>query len=643
MKPLWMPFLRPLACCLFLIDLLPAAAVPELGAWVPKFKGIDHVIATNTARGGDFSNLMIANALRIDLTDPDIQLLSSPRIADYQANSRETAGMTVSRFVKLNRVQVGINAGFFNPQDYYLPEGTPMAVSGLAISRGEVVSPANGPANAATLMVDAANHARIVHTNWPATDTTGIWTAISGDYPVLVAGVNIGRRYLGNGGFIHQPNPRTAIGLSADHRYLYLLTIDGRQGGYSDGAYDYETAAWLLLIGAQDGFNLDGGGSTTMSAEDSTGAVKRLNRPSAVADSGKERTVGGHLGVFAKPLPGFINDIVALADDDAATITWTTTAPATTQVEYGPTEDLGSATPLQTLATTTHAAWVTGLVPGTSYYFRAVSAAGATIHTSSNLLFTTASYLATNEVVALTHAWRYTAADLDGVAWTAPGYDDSRWSGPGAGLLWADVRSTGPNPDITPRGAELPSDPRTGFPYPTHYFRTRFQIREKTAGSSLRFSGLIDDGAVFYLNGHEIYRLRMDDAPAAIGNGTLATGFPCEGDATCPDEFTIGGALVDSLVAGDNVLAVEVHNYNLRSADITFGVSVTEAQRLAVPAVLAISGVDGATTLSWTRGSFILQQASAAQGPWTDVPGPVVSSPYTAAATVDARYFRLRK
>ena len=177
----------------------------------------------------------------------------------------------------------------------------------------------------------------------------------------------------------------------------------------------------------------------------------------------------------------------------------------------------------------------------------------------------------------------------------------------------------------------------------TYYFRTHFQIREKTAGGSLRFSGLIDDGAVFYLNGHEVYRLRMDDAPAAIGNGTLATGFPCEGDATCPDEFTIGGALADSLVAGDNVLAVEVHNYNLRSADITFGVSVTDAQRLTVPAVLAISGADGDTTLSWTRGGFILHPASAAQGPWTDVPGPVVSSPYTAAANVDARYFRLRK
>jgi hypothetical protein len=286
---------------------------------------------------------------------------------------------------------------------------------------------------------------------------------------------------------------------------------------------------------------------------------------------------------------------------------------------------------------------VTGLVPGTPYYFRAVSAAGATIHTSSNLLFTTASYLATNEVVALTNAWRYTAADLDGIAWTAPGYDDSRWNGPGAGLLWADVRSTGPNPDITMRGAEIPSDPRTGFPYPTYYFRTHFQITEKTSGGSLRFSGLIDDGAVFYLNGHEIYRLRMDDAPAAIGNGTLATGFPCEGDATCPDEFAIGGALADHLVAGDNVLAVEVHNYNLRSADITFGVSVTDAQRLAVPAVLAISGADGTTTLSWTRGGFILQQAASAQGPWIDVPGPVISSPYTASATVEARYFRLRK
>src|SRR6185436_20417381 len=116
------------------------------------------------------------------------------------------------------------------------------------------------------------------------------------------------------GGQVHEPNPRTAFGISEDRRYLFLMTIDGRQPGYSEGAYDYETAGWMLILGAYDAINMDGGGSTTMAVQDSTGVPVELNHASAVADSGRERSVGSHLGVFAKPLPGFINDVAATPD-----------------------------------------------------------------------------------------------------------------------------------------------------------------------------------------------------------------------------------------------------------------------------------------------------------------------------------------
>ena len=46
-------------------------------------------------------------------------------------------------------------------------------------------------------------------------------------------------------------HPRTAIGLSADRRFLFLMAIDGRQP-QSTGALDYETGAWMLLVGAAD-------------------------------------------------------------------------------------------------------------------------------------------------------------------------------------------------------------------------------------------------------------------------------------------------------------------------------------------------------------------------------------------------------
>ena len=91
--------------------------------------------------------------------------------------------------------------------------------------------------------------------------------------------------------------PRTAVGVSADGRYVYLITIDGRQPGFSDGATLFETAEWLRRFGAYQGLNLDGGGSTTMVVEDVFGNPLVLNRPSSSGN--QQRVNGNHVGVFA--------------------------------------------------------------------------------------------------------------------------------------------------------------------------------------------------------------------------------------------------------------------------------------------------------------------------------------------------------
>ena len=137
--------------------LVPAAlGAPSLTAWQPLFKGIDLARGTNTVSSGDFNNRMVMHALRVDLTDPDVRLVPSPRITSYVSGLRETAGMTVSRFVETRGVQVAVNANFFDPTAYYLPEGTPMIVSGLHVSGGQVVSSGNLD-HAASLLFDAAN------------------------------------------------------------------------------------------------------------------------------------------------------------------------------------------------------------------------------------------------------------------------------------------------------------------------------------------------------------------------------------------------------------------------------------------------------------------------------------------------------
>src|SRR5439155_721997 len=88
---------------------LSVQASTALGPWVPVFKGIDHAVGTNTPGGGGMRNLQVVHSLRIDLTDRDIQLFSTPRISNYSADFRETGGLTVSDFLVANGLQVAIN------------------------------------------------------------------------------------------------------------------------------------------------------------------------------------------------------------------------------------------------------------------------------------------------------------------------------------------------------------------------------------------------------------------------------------------------------------------------------------------------------------------------------------------------------
>ena len=59
-------------------------------------------------------------------------------------------------------------------------------------------------------------------------------------------------------------HPRTCYGISADGRYLYLMTVDGRQKFISEGASVVECAEFMRYFGAADAINMDGGGSTTL-------------------------------------------------------------------------------------------------------------------------------------------------------------------------------------------------------------------------------------------------------------------------------------------------------------------------------------------------------------------------------------------
>jgi len=641
--------------CLFIAATAPAQTV--LQPWVPRFKGIDYAVGTNRpSGGGSFSNLQVVYFLRVDLTDPDIRLFASPRNpTNYIHDYIETAGYTATNFLRNHHLQAVINANSFflpgslNSPSYNLSEGSALHVSGLLVSEGELVSQQEGPGDSSTLMFTSNNVASFAPTNWLASSTNGVYTAVTGLYPILVNGVNVGSNYLSYPGAAHRVQPRSVLGLSQDRRYLYLLAIDGRQGqDYSVGAYDWESAEWLRLAGASDGVNMDGGGSTCLVVMDTTGQPVPLNHDSAslTGPEYRERTVGCHFGVYAAPLPGFFNDVKTLPQDTTATIIWTTVEPATTQLRYGLTPATELLSESNSTPVVSHSVLLTNLSPGTGYYFNALASTATGEYVSSNYFFVTTNYVTTNVLFDVTNEWKYATANLDGVNWTATNYSDVAWAGPGAGVLWADTR--GANEAIpVPLNTQMPVDNNTDFPYPTYYFRTHFTLTNDPSGVTLFLESYVDDGAVFYLNGVEVYRLRMPAVPTVITNTTRATGFGCSGDATCPDQFVLAGPIVTTnLLLGNNVLAVEVHNYNSQSPDITFGLSAAYTAPY-VPNVpspqLEVTQTNDVIVLSWSGSGFTLQEAGATTGPWTDVPGPVTTSPFTTNDSSAALFFRLRR
>ncbi len=93
-------------------------------------------------------------------------------------------------------------------------------------------------------------------------------------------------------GFAISRNPRTMAGVTRDGDLL-LVTVDGRAPGYSVGESFTEEAATMRALGAIEALNLDGGGSTTMVADQ-----QLLGHPS---DATGERPVGDAILVLPRP------------------------------------------------------------------------------------------------------------------------------------------------------------------------------------------------------------------------------------------------------------------------------------------------------------------------------------------------------
>ena len=118
---------------------------------------------------------------------------------------------------------------------------------------------------------------------------------VVGGFPVLVrdSAEVPGLDSAGSPTFAPVRHPRTIVGVASGGRRILLITIDGRQPGYSAGTTNRESARVALELGAREAINLDGGGSTTMVIV-RNGRVEIVNKPS---DAQGERAVGNALAI----------------------------------------------------------------------------------------------------------------------------------------------------------------------------------------------------------------------------------------------------------------------------------------------------------------------------------------------------------
>ncbi len=199
--------------------------------------------------------------------------------------------------------------------------------------------------------------------------------------------------------------------------------------------------------------------------------------------------------------------------------------------------------------------------------------------------------------------WRFHDGNEDlGDDWKEPGFDSANWK-EGRGLLgYARGGNTGnwPQPGLQTKIAE-------GLG--TYYLRKEFTFSGSPEGMRLKLDHVIDDAAVYYLNGREIGRSRLvPEGPAGFATrSTSATNPVLESNVFDIDD--------NALREGRNVLAVSLHNHNTNSSDIAFAAHlIAEDVRTPIaPVGLHLTWQSDPTTtmtIDWQRRATESDQAA---------------------------------
>ncbi len=167
-----------------------------------------------------------------------------------------------------------------------------------------------------------------------------------------------------------------------------------------------------------------------------------------------------------------------------------------------------------------------------------------------------ASYAQVTPLIENGSTWRYLDDGSDqGVSWRAIAFDDSAWASGPAQLGYGDgdeATITGfIDTDLVAAGVQRNA---------TTYFRKSFSVANPAAFLSVRLSLTHDDAGAVFINGTEV--ARTTNLVAAAAFDTFAT--------SGRNETAVWVLPTSVVVAGVNTIAVEIHQSDAGSSDVSF-------------------------------------------------------------------------
>ena len=215
-----------------------------------------------------------AHVLRVDLNNPKIKPSiivardpdgNGPAEAELTDPFKLAGNSNVLAFINTNPWDSFPNKKGKRNRNWF--KGQPVDIDGLAISGGKTRS--NTQPRESSIWLN--NEGKFILGRKPESEKTK--EAMNGFQLITKEGEVI----VSPDNSIH---PRTAIGTNENGSVMWLVIVDGRQKGYSEGMNLHELASLMIKLGCWNSTNMDGGGSSVMGMTGTNGKMRLMNSPS---------------------------------------------------------------------------------------------------------------------------------------------------------------------------------------------------------------------------------------------------------------------------------------------------------------------------------------------------------------------------